>query len=318
MRLYVLVLDGVFDTGLSAMLDTLGTAADLAAEPGKAAQVRLVGLRHKVRTFHGLTVPVTPAARLPRPDVVVVPALGCKTPATLTAALARPDVAEALPLLRRWAKSGALMTAACTGTFVLAETSLLDGSSATTTWWLAPLFRERYPRVELDSSRMVVAAGRHVTAGAALAHFDLALWLVRRRSPALATLVARYLMMDARPSQAVYAIADHLAHADPIVERFERWARRRLGDRFSLDAASRAVGVSERTLARRLDRVLGKSPLDYVHDLRVERAIHLLRTSDASVDDIAGEVGYADGVSLRVLLRRKTGRGVRELRSTRA
>jgi transcriptional regulator GlxA family with amidase domain len=39
------------------------------------------------------------------------------------------------------------------------------------------------------------------------------------------------------------------------------------------------------------------------------------QTSEASVDEIAAEVGYADGVTLRTLLRRKTGRGVRELRA---
>src|SRR5258706_174867 len=83
-------------------------------------------------------------------------------------------------------------------------------------WRRSRLFRERFPRVELDDSRMIVESGRFATAGAALAHLDLALWLVRRRSPALATLTARYLILDARSSQANYAIPDHLAHADPI------------------------------------------------------------------------------------------------------
>jgi hypothetical protein len=32
------------------------------------------------------------------------------------------------------------------------------------------------------------------------------------------------------------------------------------------------------------------------------------------VDQIADQVGYADGVTLRTLIRRKLGRGVRELR----
>jgi transcriptional regulator GlxA family with amidase domain len=319
MRTYVLALDGVFDSGLAAILDTLATADELARDPEQRTTsnpMRLVGLRQKVLTSQGLHVPITSVRRLPRPDVVVVPALGCKTPETLQRALARSDVAEACELLRRWANAGALVTAACTGTFVLAETALLDGGSATTTWWLAPLFRERYPRVQLDDSRMIVESGRTVTAGAALAHFDLALWLVRRHSPSLAALVGRYLMVDERPSQSLYAIPDHLAHSDPIVERFERWARRRLADRFSLGTAARAAGASQRTLARRLARVLGKSPLAYVQDLRVERAIHLLRTSDATIDDIAEQVGYSDGVSLRALLRRKTGRGVRQLRSS--
>jgi transcriptional regulator GlxA family with amidase domain len=74
------------------------------------------------------------------------------------------------------------MTAACIGTFVMAESGLLDHQHATTTWWLAPLFRKRYPTVLLDESNMIVTSGRFVTAGAALSHMDLALWS-RHRNP---------------------------------------------------------------------------------------------------------------------------------------
>ncbi|HEY3633738.1 MAG TPA: helix-turn-helix domain-containing protein, partial [Caldimonas sp.] len=116
-------------------------------------------------------------------------------------------------------------------------------------------------------------------------------------------------------SQAEYVIPDHLAHCDPVVERFEAWARRKLAKGFSLAEAARAAGASERTLARRLQSTLGKTPLSYFQDLRVERALHLLRTGNASADQIAAQIGYADGVTLRSLLRRKLGRGVRELRA---
>jgi transcriptional regulator GlxA family with amidase domain len=172
--------------------------------------------------------------------------------------------------------------------------------------------------VRLDESRMLVHAGDVVTAGAALAHFDLALWLVRQQSPSLAGVVARFLMLDERASQAPYVIPDHLAHADPLIERFEHWARGRLAQGFCLADAARCIGTSERTLARRMHRVLGKTPLSYFQDLRVQHAVHRLQTGIASVDTIAGEVGYADGVTLRALLRRRLGRGVRELRHRRA
>jgi transcriptional regulator GlxA family with amidase domain len=162
---------------------------------------------------------------------------------------------------------------------------------------------------------MLVSSPRFVTAGAALAHLDLALWLVRHYSPALAAMTARYLLVDHRASQAAFAIPNHLAHADPVAERFERWARRRLADGFSLNEAARAVATSPRTLTRRLQSVVGKSPLAYFQDLRVERAIHLLQTTSASVDQIATQVGYANGTTLRTLIRRKIGRGVRELKS---
>ncbi len=318
MRIYILALDEVFDTGLSTVLDTFSIANDLAESAGTPSvhfEVTVVGVRRRVHTSQGLSVPVVSAAQLARPDIVLIPALGAKMPETLQVALERRDVADAVELVRQWADGGTLVSAACTGTFVLANTSLLDGQNATTSWWLAPLFRERYPRVILEESRMVVGSSNFITAGAALAHIDLALWLVRRSSPALAAMTARYLVIDPRPSQAIFMIPDHLIHTDPLVERFEQWARHRLTDGFSLTAAASATGTSERTLARRLKIVLGKTPLSYFQDLRVERAVHLLQTSSDSIDLIAAQVGYANGATLRTLLRRRVGRSASELRA---
>ena len=320
MRIYILVCDQVFDTGLSTLLDTFSIANELDGATGnskkKRFDVTIVGVRKRVLTSQGLQVPVVLADTLKkRPDVVLVPAMGAKMPAPLRIALERRDVADAGILLRHWSEEGAITGAACTGTFVLANAGLLDGEKATTSWWLAPTFRECFPKVNLEESRMLVTSARCITAGAALAHLDMALSLVRSVSPELAALTARYLVMDPRPSQAAFVIPDHLAHSDSIVERFEHWARKELKHGFSLGNAARSIGTSERTLARRLRAVMGKSPLSYFQDLRVERAVHLLQTSNASVDQIAAQVGYADGVTLRSLLRRRIGRGVRELRA---
>jgi transcriptional regulator GlxA family with amidase domain len=162
---------------------------------------------------------------------------------------------------------------------------------------------------------MIVKSGRCVTAGAALSHIDLALWLIRSVSPQLAALTARYLIVDSRPSQSAYALSDHLVHSDMVVQKFETWARGRLKDGFSLDAAARGVGASKRTLSRHIQSVLGKSPLAYFQALRVERAVHLLRTSADSVDEVAAQVGYADGATLRTLLRRQLNLGIKDIRS---
>jgi len=271
-RLHLLVLDEVFDLGLAALTDTLVTANEVTptlADAPAPIELSLVGVRRRVRTALGLTVPVVSADSVGQPDAVLVPALGAKMPDALAARLARPDVADAIALLQTWAGAGATLGAACTGTFVLAESALLDGQRATTSWWLAPMFRQRYPRIMLDESRMLVNSEGMTTAGAAMAHLDLALSIVRARSPALAALAARYLLVEARGSQAEFVIPDHLAHADPVVERFEHWARQRLHQGFSLGDAARAIGASERTLARRMRSVLGKTPLSYFQDLRV-------------------------------------------------
>jgi transcriptional regulator GlxA family with amidase domain len=316
MRVFVLALDQVFDTGLATVLDAFQTAnelAELSGAPTSRFEVSLVGVRRHVRTAQGFTVPVRPATKRV-PDCVVVPAIGFKMPDALQQALTRPDIRDAAVLLRQWAARGATMSAACIGTFLLAESGLLDHRDATTTWWLAPLFRSRYPTVRLDESRMVVKSGPVVTAGAALSHMDLALWLIRQHSPKLAAVTAKYLIVDSRPSQSAYVLSDHLIHNDQLVERFERWARTRLAEGFSLDEAAKAVASSKRTLARRTQVVLGKSPLSYFQSLRVERAVHLLKTGNESVDEIAARVGYADGVTLRTLLRRHLGYGIREIR----
>lgn len=318
MRVHVLALDGVFDTGLSTVLDAFGTANELAsmtALESSRFEVRLVGLRRSIKTSQGLRVPVTSASEQGLPDLVIVPAIGHKMPEPLVQALSTPEVRDSGELLRHWAHEGARIAAACIGTFVLAESTLLDGEDATTTWWLAPLFRQRYPKVRLDESRIIVHSNRIVTAGAALSHLDMALSLIKLASPELASLTARYLVVDARSSQSIYAIPHHLAHADPMVERFERWARTNLRQGFSLDEAARRLSTSKRTLSRRMHAVLGKSPLAYFQDLRVERAVHLLTTSNASVDQVAQQLGYAEGVTLRTLLRKRLGRGIREIRS---
>ena len=122
---------------------------------------------------------------------------------------------------------------------------MLDGETVTTTWWLAPFFRQRYPLVRLDDRCMLVRSGRVLTAGAALSHMDMALWLIRQASPVLAETTARYLIVDSRASQSAYAMSDHLAHVDPLAQKFERWARERLADGFSLDEAARAIGASK-------------------------------------------------------------------------
>jgi len=301
------------------VLDALATANELAAMQQLDSlhfDVSLVGVRRRVHTAQGLSVPVQPADAAARPDWVVIPAIGYKMPEPLQRALARPDVADAAALLREWSAAGVSCAAACIGTFVLAESGLLDGRIATTTWWLAPLFRQRYPKVELDDAHMLVSSGTMLTAGAALGHIDMALWLIRQASPELAATTANYLVVDSRPSQSAYSIPNHLAHADPMVERFEQWARGRLAKGFSLDEAASSLATSKRTLQRRIDEVLGKTPLSYFQDLRVERAVHLLKTTRLDIERIAGRVGYSDGVTLRALLRRRLGRGVREIRGS--
>ena len=318
MRIALLALEGLWDTGFTVIVDALSLASKFSAlQMGGAVRfdVSIVGVRRRVRSGQGLQIPVKAITPELKPDWVIVPALSTGRPEQLLPALERRDVVQATIELRKWHAAGAQIGASCIGTFILAEAGLLDEREATTTWWLAPLFRKRYPNVLLDRSRMLVPTDIGVTAGAAMGHLDLALWLIRQASPELAAVVSRYLLADLRSSQAPFIIPNHLAQADPLIQRFERWAREHLKEGFSLREAADALATSARTLQRRCEAVLGKSPLSYFQDLRVERAQSLLHGSGLDLDAIATEVGYLDGATLRTLLRERLGRGVREIRA---
>ena len=78
MRIHVLAMDGVFDTGLATVLDAFQTANELAEMSGLSAvrfDVTIVGVRRSVKTSQGLTVPVHAVRRGDAPDWVVARAM---------------------------------------------------------------------------------------------------------------------------------------------------------------------------------------------------------------------------------------------------
>lgn len=318
MKIAILALQELFDTGLFVTLDALKLANKFSALQFGGTphfEVTVVSVRNSVRSGQGISVPVKPITPALKPDWVVVPALSAGTPEELVPALKREDVIDAKAQLQQWHKMGVHIAASCIGSFILADAGLLDNCEATTTWWLAPFFRQCYPKVLLDETRMLVPSDRVVTSGALMGHLDLALWLIRKASPELASVVSRYMLADLRLSQAHYIIPNHLAQADPLIANFEKWSREHLREGFSLALAAKAIATSPRTLQRRCKAVLGKSPLSYFQDLRIEHAQTLLRSGNLDIDTIAIEVGYVDGATLRNLLHDRLGRGVREIRS---
>jgi transcriptional regulator GlxA family with amidase domain len=316
MEVALVAYDGVFDSGLAAIIDVLTNANMLGGRFGDPPNwhVTTVGPTSQVHTAAGHIVPTSPLAEAERTDLLIVPALNENRPELLLEHVRGERSQPVRDLIRRTRERGAPVASACAGTFLLAETGILDEQRATTTWWLAPVFRTRYPAVHLDQNEMVVTSDGITTAGAAFGHVDLALSIVRASSPALADLVARYLVVDERPAQSAYTIPSALARSDPVVAAFERWTRDRLAEPISIPDAARAIGVSERTLQRSIQRVMGTSPIRFVQDLRIERASHLLRTTELSLEAISRKVGYQHPNTLRVLLRERTGKTTTALR----
>lgn len=61
---------------------------------------------------------------------------------------------------------------------------------------------------------------------------------------------------------------------------------------FSVDALSREVGMSRIHLYRKLNAISGKTPVEFIRAIRMERATKLLEQSQLSISEIAYQVGF--------------------------
>lgn len=300
--------DGCFGSAVASVIDIVRVADAVRADVDAAVdriELTIAAPKRRIATTTSMTLRADRSLdELDDADVVIVPALGTLTAQDTAAALHGRNgtaVVRALGGLDRSTR----IAAACTGVFAVAETGRIDERRATTSWFLGPDFRRRYPTVDLDLDTMVVADGNLLTAGAAFAHIDLALSVLRSISPELAHHVGRLLLIDERPSQAAFVAYEHLDHDDPVVVDFERHVRAHLDEPFDVAAVAQAIGTSRRTLERRIRAALNLTPLGFVQRLRLERARHLTATTELSTADIALRVGYANAETLRALVRRE-------------
>jgi transcriptional regulator GlxA family with amidase domain len=294
----VLELAGCMASSAAITHDVLQTANRISAAAGRAAPFRVTTMPRSAER-RGL-------AQV-RAELVIVPGLGADTAEQLVERLQAPDCRRGIRLLADAAAAGASLAASCASTFLLAEAGLLDGRRATTTWWFAPLFRRRYPAVDLATDRIVVADWPVATGGAAMAQMDLMLAVVSRFAGAgLARTCANYLLLDERRSQAPFMAIAYLASQDPKVAKAESWVRKNVSRDFGMEEMARAVALTPRTFARRLAATCGMSPIRFVQRIRIEAARFLLETTRLPVEEIARRVGYADASTLRRLIRRDT------------
>lgn len=320
MEVAVVVLDGVADFGLSAVLEAFGTAnglLDQLESPPEPWRVRTASLGSSVRSGFGHLIPTTPLHELSADiDLIIVPAVHVLDAEALVRLVSAPPNHPILERISVAYRGGTHLAAACTGTFLLAESGVLNGLSATTSWWLGPALRRRYPQVTVDEGRILCREERVITAGASLSHLHMALSLIAARSLALSELVARYMVVGDRSTQLDFAIPEVYARGDSLVATLERWVRDHIAEQFHVADAAAALGVTTRSLQRATQDEIGMSPKDFVDEIRLEHATQLLRSTTLTLDAVAAKIGYLNAATLRALARRRRGRTIAELRNS--
>jgi transcriptional regulator GlxA family with amidase domain len=219
--------------------------------------------------------------------------------------------------LRRTHARNIMIGTICTGTFLLAETGLLDGREVTTNWAYAGLFQKLYPGVRLKPERLLTVDGNFICSGAATAYMELCLYLIEKfGSPELAVSCSKLLLIDGnRRSQAPYFIFEFQKnHSDNTVLKAQNHMERNLAEPISFTDLAASLGISPRHLKRRFKQATGDSPQTYLQRLRLETAKRRLESTQDSFEGITWQVGYENPNSFRRLFKETTGLTPREYR----
>ncbi|MFD3501523.1 GlxA family transcriptional regulator [Streptomyces sp. NPDC058676] len=297
-RVAVLALDGALPFELGIPHRIFGRPKD--AEGRRLYEVITCSIRPpgpvETDADFSVHVPHGPEA-LATADTVIIPASYELGPVFEQGVLT-DGLAAALAHIR----PGTRLASICTGVYVLAAAGLLDGRPATTHWAEAEHLQRLFPRIKVDADVLFIDDGDILTSAGVAAGIDLCLHMVRRdHGTAIANEVARRTVVPPHRDggQAQYI---HRPVPDPQLASTtsaRAWALGRLHEPIQLRDMAEQEAMSVRTFTRRFREEVGVSPGQWLTQQRVERARHLLESTDLSVDQVARDAGFGTAQSMR-------------------
>ena len=198
--------------------------------------------------------------------------------------------------LSKAARSRSVVAGIESGSWLLAESGLLNDFSATMHWEDFEEFATCYPQVNLLRDRYVID-GKRITTGGALPTLDLMLEIVRRRQGySLALEVSRLFIYDRSrffedKTRAIYSLGS-MRRLDLRVEKAVRLMEDNIEQPLHLTWIARRIGITARHLQDLFRSNIGVAPHVHYMALRLNAARRLVIETQASLADIAGAAGF--------------------------
>lgn len=307
MHITLLALQGANLGNIVSCLEILTIANNIAESEGKERRFAWSIATPSGKEVNALGVRLSPDLAMnevEKTDLIFTPAFIGKVKTALSG---QEDVC-------RWLQdrhlAGIEIATSCTGSFLLAQAGLLDGRRAATNWMFAEPFLRLFPRVLLDENALVVLDSGLYTTGATIALHHLLLHFIEREYGfETARKTGGLLLIDPnRASQTPYRRGLlQRPHCDTEIRKVEEWLETHWSQPVAAAEMAEIARLSERQLVRRFKTATGKTPIEYLQNLRIEQARHLLETTTSSVSDITWSVGYEDINTFRKLFRRSIG-----------
>jgi transcriptional regulator GlxA family with amidase domain len=304
-KIAILLFDNLLATSASMAIEMMQMAESYVLchnRSAKRAVIEFVGIDNKVvRASNGFRLkPDITIANDKQFDLVHIPALW-RNP--------RPALLHYkgyLPWLKNQVAEGALVSAVGTGCCFPAEAGVLDGQPATTHWHYFDRFKKDYPKVELKQQYFITHGGNIYCAASINAMAELVVYLIKQLyDESVANHVARNFFHEIRNlDKPIGYLSDQVHyHPDEKVSQAQIWLEDNFSKPIHISELANLTAMSSRNLNRRFQNALGKSPLKYLQELRLNHAKELLQKSNLSIAEIAALCGYQESSAFSKLFR---------------
>jgi len=195
--------------------------------------------------------------------------------------------------LSRAARHRSVISGIESGTWLMAEASLLDNHRVTVHWEDQEDFSTRFPQIEVVKERFVIDR-RRMTAAGALATLDLMLEIIRRRQGySMALEVSRAFLYERGGGGAETGPApSSVGLLDARLHQALRLMEETIDQPLTMEQVAARTRISARHLQTLFQNGLGVSPHEHYLALRLNGARRMVIESDLSLADAATRTGF--------------------------
>lgn len=267
----------------------------------KSFDIRYCGPEPRVVSSVGVTLAdIDPLPDVLEPNAIVL--VAGTTGDALSAAAVR--------WLKRIAPQAERIVTVCSGALIAARAGLLVSKGCTTHHSLISELRRAEPTAKVHDDRLFVIDGKLATSAGITSGVDLALQLVAEMcGHKVASSIARDMVVYMRRTGHDPQLSpwlDGRNHLHPAVHKVQDAITEHPASDWTLQRMAKTGHTSPRQLGRLFTEHVGKTPIDYLHTVRIALARDLVTNSHDTLERIAERAGFG---SLRQMRRvwRKVG-----------
>ncbi|WEK08323.1 MAG: helix-turn-helix domain-containing protein [Candidatus Pseudomonas colombiensis] len=304
MNIGLLLYPGCMPAGLLAFADLLhGANRHAGRELFHPQYVALAS--GPVRCAHGVLLNAEAGLEQTPLDGLLIPGFWAESAAEVSATLAASG--ELLQALAR--QRGPQLWSYCTGVVLLAASGQLQGRAATLTWWLLEPMLQQFPEVDWRSERTWVFDRGVATASGVGGYLPIAQELIQRHLGAERMQQLNQLLVLPRPVQPhpVFAALSLIQQDSPWLRRLQLWVEQTPAEQATVARLALAMGVSERSLARRVRLEQGQAVGTWMRLVKLNQVSERLLFSTLSVSQISAALGFSSDSNLSRMFKQQTG-----------